>query len=130
MSYSYEQWEARKQQWDEGWAIRNGGPSTKTLEELQELPAWLECHNGAVRPKTRQSTSVSGDMVLQDPLACSQWNGDQLARLADLYDKYGVEPSLEHVSLADSVLTYSQTRPPIWGEISTRSRYALVRMRS
>jgi len=69
---SYKQWKARKRQWDEDWAIRNGGPSTETLEELQELPTWLECHNGAVRPKTRQSISVTRDVVLQNPVVGSQ----------------------------------------------------------
>ena len=52
---SYQQWCSRKDQWDKDWDIKSGGPSKEIREELELLPSWLECHDGALRPKLRQS---------------------------------------------------------------------------
>ncbi|KAK3170212.1 hypothetical protein OEA41_009598 [Lepraria neglecta] len=52
---NYQQWCSRKDQWDEDWDIKSGGPSKEIREELELLPSWLECHDGVLRPKLRQS---------------------------------------------------------------------------
>ena len=82
--------------------VLDGNYQQQTLEELQ----------------TRRSISVTGG----DPLVYSQWNGQQLAKLAETYQRYRFKPPLEHVSLAYPVLIYPQTRTRVLEGNSRRSR--------